>query len=445
MELDLWINGGCIATVVERRSGRLALIYTKEAVANWGLEVPLISCSLPTPGPTEPAKTRAYLEGLLPEGELLRTMAGRVGARLSDDAPATLRDLNLLLVQYGWECAGAIMVLQHGTLPPTGARYQQVTDLELRSLIANLPTSPLGSDPDLGLRMSIGGTQPKVLLAWIEDHWSLPVSAAPSTHILKPETLWPYSSHNEALVMSLAADLGLCPTAPRVECIGEIPVLVTRRYDRPTVDGRVVRLHQEDMGQALGIRPIEKYSARRVTERAVGILRDYSLDLEADIEAFFRQIAFRSIVGDADNHPKNVSLLLGDGGIRVAPLYDSICTLVYHELSVRMAVPVGPQSSLAKVDKPALLRQGVDVGLSESRSRDIVARMETDLADAITNIPAELLSPGPGRELLRLISERLERLRAGLAMGLPTQPIRWPSLAERGIVFESGGDRGVAL
>lgn len=442
MELDLWLDGKHVATVVERRSGRLALTYSEDTVRSWGLEVPLISCSLPTPGPTEPAKTRAYLEGLLPEGELLRTMAGRVGARLLDDAPASLSDLELLLVQYGWECAGAIMVLQHGASPPTRARYQRVTEGELRSLITNLPTAPLGSDPDLGLRMSIGGTQPKLLLAQVEGQWARPLSGAPSTHILKPEMSWPFSSHNEALVMSLAAELGLSSVAPTVEQIGGIPVLVTRRYDRPMLNAQVIRLHQEDVGQALGIRPVEKYSSGRITERTVGLLRNYSLNLEEDLEVLFRQTVFRSIVGDADNHPKNTSLFLCDRGVRVAPLYDAICTLAYRGLSPRMAVAIDAQWSLGKVDEIALVHHGTDMGLSDSRSHELVAEMESGLFDAISNLPAALLAPWPGEELVRLISERLARLRAGLAMGMPTQPIHWPSLADRGIVFDSVGGAG---
>jgi len=49
---------------------------------------------------------------------------------------------------------------------------------------------------------------------------------------------------------------------------------------------------------------------------------------------------FNVIVGNADAHGKNFSLLLGNA-VALAPSYDLLCTVAYPELSPRFAMKVG--------------------------------------------------------------------------------------------------------
>lgn len=77
---------------------------------------------------------------------------------------------------------------------------------------------------------------------------ALPSPGQPTTHILKPAIArFPSTTENEALVMTVAAAVGL-PVArvtPRVT--GGRSCLLVSRYDRRADDtGRVERLHQED-------------------------------------------------------------------------------------------------------------------------------------------------------------------------------------------------------
>ena len=46
------------------------------------------------------------------------------------------------------------------------------------------------------------------------------------------------------------------------------PVLMVRRYDRERVDGKIVRIHQEDGAQALGLGPEQKYAAERAPQKS---------------------------------------------------------------------------------------------------------------------------------------------------------------------------------
>ena len=50
---------------------------------------------------------------------------------------------------------------------------------------------------------------------------------------------------------------------------------------------------------------------------------------------------FNLIAGNADAHGKNFSLLHADAGTCLAPLYDLLTTIVYPELSPRLAMKIG--------------------------------------------------------------------------------------------------------
>ena len=82
------------------------------------------------------------------------------------------------------------------------------------------------------------------------------------------------------------------------------------------------------------------------------------------IATLFRQIAFRAIVGDEDGHGKNYSLILDDGSVRLAPLYDSLCTLIYPKLAGNMGAQLGTRTSLAKVDRTALVEEATAMTLT---------------------------------------------------------------------------------
>jgi serine/threonine-protein kinase HipA len=313
-ELDLWLNGRLVATTHERSRIKRTIIYDPEVVAQYGNEVPLLSCSLPTPGPTEPAKTWAYLEGLLPEGQALDAMAARVrNARLTTRGePESVNDVLLLLAEYGRECAGAVVTVAHDdSYDPDAGTYGLLDADALATIVRELPDHPLGTDTDRGIRMSLAGAQPKFLLARFGDSWYEPINGAASTHIIKPTTRWPNSAHNESLVMTIAKHVGLTPASTWVETMGDSTVFVAERFDRIiTNDQTVKRRHQEDMCQALGIRPAKKYEIGRPSQRMARLLREQTNHPSAEVRRLFRQVTFRVVIGDADGHGKNYSVCL---------------------------------------------------------------------------------------------------------------------------------------
>jgi serine/threonine-protein kinase HipA len=116
-----------------------------------------------------PQLTRNWFDGLLPEGDRRARLAARFSLR-SDDTFGPLGEI-------GWECAGAVAVLPEGQLPSSG-RYEPVDNAGVAERLDALPSIDL--DPDDAIRMSLGGTQDKLLLARIAQGWALPIDGAPS-------------------------------------------------------------------------------------------------------------------------------------------------------------------------------------------------------------------------------------------------------------------------
>jgi serine/threonine-protein kinase HipA len=175
--LDLWLGDRLVGhTVAQSRSHRVRITYTDVVAEDYQVGTPLLSCALPTPGPSTPPNARAFLEGLLPEGRALEAAAATVrGVRLIDGAPETPADAVDLLAEYGRECAGAVIALPAGSGTPRAGSYEHVDEARMAEIIRDLPRHPLGADPDREIRQSLAGAQPKFLLARFADGWFEPL------------------------------------------------------------------------------------------------------------------------------------------------------------------------------------------------------------------------------------------------------------------------------
>jgi serine/threonine-protein kinase HipA len=284
-------------------------------------------------------------------------------------------------------------------------------------IVRELPRRPLGADLDREIRLSLAGAQPKFLLARFDAEWFEPVDGAPSTHVLKPSIEWESSAQNEALVLNLARAVGLTDCEAFVEYFGDQSVLATSRYDR-VVEGRSVRrVHQEDMCQALGMRVGEKYAIGRPSDRMARTLRSWADDPTAEIRTLFRQITFRCAVGDEDGHGKNYSLLLDRGRVKLAPLYDSLCTLVYPDLTRKMAAMIGNQEKLDKVDRAALIAEAKAMGIPEAEAEQLLTELASDLREALGGLDEKPLLGWRSSQVVKTITSRLDRLDTGKPLG----------------------------
>lgn len=332
-------------------------------------------------------------------------------------APETPADAVALLAEYGRECAGAVVILPAGSAAPTGGRYQPLDDEDLDAVVRGLPQHPVGADLGRDIRMSLAGAQPKFLLARIDGRWHEPIGGAPTTHIIKPTATWPHSAQNEALIIGLGRACGLTDSDAWVEQMGDTNVFVAQRYDRRIDTGRIVRLHQEDMCQAAGLLPKDKYTIGRPSKLMTRLLRDNADRPREEIAELFRQIAFRTVVGDEDGHGKNYSLILDDGAVHLAPLYDSLCTLIYPKLSGDMGAPIGICTNLADVDRAALLEEAKAMTLTTAEAEESLDALGTSLRAAINDLDDRFTEGWSSEQVTDIVLARIARLQDGQPLG----------------------------
>ncbi|MHB1468198.1 MAG: HipA domain-containing protein [Solirubrobacteraceae bacterium] len=308
-----------------------------------------ISLSLPLRAePFTAPESQPFFEALLPEGAVRDQLAREL--RLS---PA---DSYGLLAELGRDCAGALQILERRRLSDTPS-VQWLTPNTLDQLIHGLPRRPLGIAPgDERRRLSLAGVQRKAVLVRDRDgRFGEPLNGMPSTHILKPQPAddFPDIAVNELFCMRLATRCGLAAANVELITADGRPCLVVERFDRDTSATPTRRLHQEDLCQALGLIPFFKYqqpgAALPSYAALAQLLEEHSLAPGADRLAAAGAAVFNFLLANADAHAKNISLLHEPGGVRIAPLYDVVCTGAYPDVNRELALAIGDELDPAKI------------------------------------------------------------------------------------------------
>ncbi|MFN3218778.1 MAG: HipA domain-containing protein [Acidimicrobiales bacterium] len=143
----------------------------------------------------------------------------------------------------------------------------------------------------------------------------MPSGAAATTHILKPAVAGFEAQHlNEHLCLTAARLLGLSAARTMVETVEDESAVVVERFDRTRRNGAVIRVHQEDLCQALSVAPARKYQADGgPTPAGIAELLRSALpapDAETDVWRFADALAFNWLIAGTDAHAKNYGLLL---------------------------------------------------------------------------------------------------------------------------------------
>ena len=153
--------------------------------------------------------------------------------------------------------------------------------------------------------------------------------------------------------MSLARAVGLDVAPVEMRVVGDRSFLLITRYDRTIGPaGEVTRLHQEDFAQALGVPSHRKYASEggpNFTD-CFALLRRAATRPPRDILRLLDAAIFNLIIGNADAHAKNFSLLHLGGTITLAPLYDLLSTILYPDLSPRLAMKIGGKAVMADIE-----------------------------------------------------------------------------------------------
>ncbi|MFA5774598.1 MAG: HipA domain-containing protein [Ilumatobacteraceae bacterium] len=408
-ELEVWLAGEHVATITENRSG-ISMVYSGNTRP---LGAPLVSMSMPVAIQRYGNKiARPFFHGLLPESEARSIIAYDLGIDSSDDMG--------LLRALGKDCAGALTIQSATDPPPTEVSKvgrRALNEAEIEKLLADLPDHPLGFDAK-GIRVSLDGMQPKLPLAQTSDgKWCFPAEGVISTHILKPASRnLPRTVQNEAFCMTVANCAEINSAHTTVEQFGDFVVLVSRRYDRRiSPQGSIERVHQEDACQALSILtipPARKYQQHNpsLSFRAVSNLLDQWGDANAKSD-LLKQLTFNMVVGNADYHGKNVSFLHQENhSVRLAPLYDSMCTVYYSgtddltHVDTRLGLNVFESTDINNVTMDDIVNEAFGWGMPRSESLPVISELlerlpnAIDLAkDQIVDVPDELVNIVQGR------------------------------------------------
>ncbi len=469
-ELVTLIWGVEAGRVTVEAGGRLRFAYTSDWQGRDDSVVLSISMPLALAEHTD-RPIHAYLWGLLPDNQAVLDRWGK-------QFHVSARNAFALISHVGEDCAGAaqfarpdrVDALREGS--PEDVKWLTEGDIAGRLRALREDQGAWRSPGDTG-QFSLAGAQPKTAFLLRNGRFGVPSGRTPTTHILKPPLAGlPGHAENEHICLALARALSLPAATSEVRRFGEEIAIVVTRYDRAqtadlaaraaaraaataaaaaTAGARdlaeaaeeaasaaaqareldelakvqpVLRLHQEDICQALGRLPTEKYQSEGgpTPVRIVRLLREHSSQPEEDVATFVGTLAFNWLIGGTDAHAKNYSLLHASGGqVRLAPLYDLASALTVPGIDLhrlRMAMRIGSEYRVRNIVRRHWQDLAKELSLdADSTVEQVVAmaaEMPTRLAEVRDRAIAEGLAPAVVDKLAGLLSGHVERCRRAL-------------------------------
>jgi len=402
--LQVCLNGRLVGLYSKLKGGGVNFQYS-ESWRNWEKAIP-ISQSMPLQyKPYSGDVVSIYFENLLPDSDL-------VLSKIAEKIGADGRDAYSLLTKIGRDCVGALQFLPLGEVvqPISQPRGRRLTVKDINKILRNLERVPLGIDTNGGFRISLAGAQEKAAFLKIGANWYEPEGLSPTTHIFKPAigtVQWEtggvdmtQSVENEFYCLKLMQSFGLETANVEIDIFEEKKVLIVERFDRLKRDDLIIRLPQEDMCQALGFPPSQKYQ-NVGGPSIVDILRFLSASEtphKDQMTVFKSQVLFW-LIGAIDGHAKNFSIFLApNDGFRLTPIYDILSGQPAFDMNqirhkdFRMAMSVG-NSNKYRIDNiygRHFVETAMTAGLSEDFVRDAIRDIQGQFDEAFENTKASM-------------------------------------------------------
>ena len=295
----------------------------------------------------------------------------------------------------------------------TPHEFRVLSDDEAGHILDSLEQRPLDVGED-GFRISGAGAQDKLIACIHDGKVVLPLNGTPSTHIIKTEIRgYPGSVENEWFAMALASACGLKVAECEILVIGGKRRYVCRRYDREEAGGVVRRLHQEDFCQALGVSGEMKYENEGGPSFAscMKAMQEMKFSL-ADRLAFMDRMIFNFLIGNADAHGKNSSILYRQkGGRSLAPIYDVMSTLVYPALSDDGAMSIGGAKRFADVRRENFAIMAQEAGMRPALALGRLDAIASQILHHAESLSQELATEWPSDVYAKIISVISSQLR----------------------------------
>jgi serine/threonine-protein kinase HipA len=373
-----------------------------------------------------------FLWGLLPDNEFIL-------GRWAQKFQVSPRNPFALIAHVGEDCAGAVQFLTSERLeeltaqPPAPTVWLDESSVANRLSTLKTDASAWRLPQDTG-QFSLAGAQPKLALLFDGARWGVPSGRTPTTHILKPP-VGGFDGHaeNEHLCLSLARALGMPAASSEVRRFGEETAIIVERYDRAPKGNDLIRVHQEDMCQALAVHPAKKYQndggpgAREI----VSLLRETAMrswqplpnqvasnvasaafrGADEDIQTFIDALIFNWMIAGTDAHAKNYSVLIGGHGlVRLAPLYDIASILPYDDFNfrkVKLAMKIGDEYRLSHIGFPEWRKLAAAVKTDPDAMVERVRSMAARLPDLIATEARRAKSEGLSHPVIEKLTDAL--------------------------------------
>lgn len=301
---------------------------------------------------TSRTRLNPFFSNLLPEGYLREYLAKK--ARINPT-----REFFLLHI-LGKDLPGAL-------------RVETADRIEIFDELLNNETE---AEKNTAMRFSLAGVQLKFsALMNTKGNLTIPAQGIGGEWIVKlPSMSFKNVPENEYSMMMLAKQVGIdVPEIKLVELsnIEGLPqtikqdesfALSIKRFDR---SGSKLndRIHIEDFAQVFGVYAHEKY--KRGSYKNIAEVLAIETDEESIVE-FIRRLVFNTLIGNADMHLKNWSLIYPDRQkAKLAPAYDFVSTIAYIN-DPEMALNYLKTKHMNDLSLDLLRRFAAKVNLAES-------------------------------------------------------------------------------
>ena len=290
-----------------------------------------------------------FFSNLLPEGHLREYLARRADVNPEREF--------FLLAALGADLPGALVVAPlEDDEQPSESRHDRNDDRHAGH-----------RDGEEPLRFSLAGVQLKFSAVMeATGGLSIPAGGMGGAWIVKlPSARFGAVPENEFAMLELARRAGISVPENRLVDAGSIQglpqpahtaggrALAVKRFDR-LPDGRLV--HMEDFAQVFGEFPNNKYKFHSYANIAKVLWAEIGEDAVLE---FVRRLVFSVVIGNADMHLKNWSLLYPDRRTpALSPGYDFVATLPYIP-GDRLALSFGDSRSLSEIT-PGQMRRFAD-------------------------------------------------------------------------------------
>jgi serine/threonine-protein kinase HipA len=195
----------------------------------------------------------------------------------------------------------------------------------------------------------------------------------------------------EAACLALARAVDLTNISADLKDFGDTRCLIVSRFDRREgAGGSPERIHQEDLCQATGVDPMNVRGQAKY-ERAGGpgfkalaeLLSEHAPDAGGALDKLVEVMTFNVLIGNADAHGKNLALLHEPlPSVTLAPLYDTVPTMLWPKLRADSAMSVAGVRSLEEISMDDLATEAAGWGYPRDRAHELAGRLIERVATA---------------------------------------------------------------